>query len=473
MSNGQTGAQGKAIDEAAIGDLKANTRGEVILAGDTGYDEARSVWNGMIDKRPAAVTVCTGVADVRRTLAFAREHDLPLAVRGGGHNVAGNSTCDDGIALDLSGMKGIRVDPARQTVRAQGGVTWGEFDHETHAFGLGTTGGLVSTTGIAGLTLGGGIGWLMRKHGLTCDNLVSADVVTADGAFVTASAEENSDLYWGLRGGGGNFGIVTSFEYQLHPVSQVLGGLIFYPPERMREVAQLFRETVQDAPDELTGMYAIVTAPPAPFIPAEAQGKPIATIVLCWSGDIAAGERAIAPLRAFGPPVGDLVGPVPYPAMQTILDATVPRGMQSYWKYGNVAELSDDLIDTTISHAAQMPAPLTMIHFQHFGGAMDRIGIGDTAYGHREARYGVNLVGMWPDRADNDSGIAWVKGLWQALEPHMTGGVYVNFLGDEGDDRVRAAYAPAIYERLVALKDKYDPTNVFRLNQNIRPSRRP
>jgi FAD/FMN-containing dehydrogenase len=434
-----------------------------------GYDEARKVWNGMIDRRPAMIVRCQTPDDVVASVNHARENHLLVAVRGGAHNVAGNATCDDGMVIDLSSMKGITVDPVARTARAEAGCTWADLDQATHAFGLATTGGLVSTTGIAGFTLGGGVGWLMRKYGLTCDNLRAAELVTADGRQVTASTTENPELLWGLQGGGGNFGVVTAFEYNLHPVSTVLGGLVLHPASRAAEVLGFFRELVASAPDELTCLAVFLTAPPAPFVPSELQLKPAIAIAVCYAGSPEEGERFVQPLRMFGPPATDVIGPIPYPALQSMLDESAPKGLQNYWKSAFLNDLSDSAIDVLVSQAAAMQSPLSAIHIHHLEGAVSRVGASATAFGHRDARFVLNLVGTWPDSSESEQHIQWVRDTHAALRPHVTDGVYVNFMGEEGDDRVRAAYGPANYERLVALKRAYDPGNLFRLNQNIKP----
>jgi FAD/FMN-containing dehydrogenase len=459
------------LDEAAIQQFKASVRGQLLRAEDEGYDAARRVWNGMIDRRPALILRCTGVADVLAAVTFAREHALPVAIRGGGHNVAGNAVCDGGMVLDLSPMKGMRIDPTTRRGWAQAGLTWGEFDRETQAFGLATTGGLISTTGIAGLTLGGGIGWLMRKYGLTCDNLLSVDIVTADGEFRRASADEHADLFWGLRGGGGNFGVVTTFEYQLHPVGpMVLGGLVLYPVAQAKELLHFYRDYTASAPDELTTVAVFLTAPPAPFVPEHFQGKGAIGIAACYAGPIEEGERVVQPLRQFGPPVVDLLGPLPYTALQSMLDATAPPGLQNYWKSEYLSELSDGAIDVLVSYGNAIPSPLSHVDIHQMGGAVSRVAQSETAFGHRAAPFLVNIISTWTDAAENERNIRWTRELWGALQPFSAGGTYVNFMsGDEGTERVKAAYDPAIYERLVALKTTYDPTNLFRFNQNIPP----
>ncbi|HLJ62098.1 MAG TPA: FAD-binding oxidoreductase [bacterium] len=448
-------------------------RGEVIAPGDSAYDAARSVWNGMIDKRPAAVARCMGVSDVLAAVRFARARDVLTAVRGGGHNVAGFGTCDGGLVIDLSALKGVRVDPVAHTARAQPGLTWGEFDRETQAFGLATTGGLVTTTGIAGFTLGGGIGWLMRKHGLTIDNLVSADVVTADGTLVTASPASHPDLFWGLRGGGGNFGIVTSFEYRLHPVGPVvLGGAVLHPAENARELLRFYNRWVTTLPDEMTSMVAFITAPPLPFIPQSLHGTPMVAVAVCYAGAVTDGERVVQPLTSFGPPAVAHVGPVPYTVLQGMFDASAPRGIHSYWKTHYVPDFSDAAIDALVAQTARMRAlsPFTTLHLHHLEGAVSRVDPEATAFRHRTPRYAMNIVGLWTAAEQPDPHIAWVRRTYDAMHPFSTGAPYLNFLGDEGGDRVRAAYGAATYDRLVEVKTRYDPTNFFRVNQNIRPA---
>jgi hypothetical protein len=462
---------GTSVEDEAVQELKASFRGPLLRPADEGFDTARRVWNGMIDKTPALIARCAGVADVISAVNFARSHRLLVAVRGGGHNVAGTAVCDGGLVIDLSPMKGVLVHPSRRTVRAQAGLTWGEFDHETAVFGLAVTGGHVSTTGIAGLTLGGGIGWLMRKHGLTCDNLLSADIVTADGRFLTASPTENEDLFWGIRGGGGNFGVVTSFEYRLHPVEMVLAGMVFHPAERAREVLQFYRDFTASAPEELTSLVAFLTGPPAPFLPAALHGAPLVAIAACYTGDLAEGERAIQPLRSFGPPVVDMLHSMPYRFFQTILDPSAPPGLQNYWKSSYLDSLSDGAIDVLAGRARSLPSPLTIVPVLHVGGAVSRVGENETAVSQlRGVPYVVNIISMWSDPEETERNVAWTRDFAGALQPFGPEGVYVNFIGDEGQDRVRAAYSPATYERLVALKNQYDPTNMFRLNQNILPT---
>ncbi len=461
---------GTVLGEGTIQELRESIRGEVITPADAGYDEARTVWNGMIDKRPALIVRCSGVADVLAAVQFARSQDLELAVRGGAHSLPGFSTSDGGIVVDLSPMKGIRVDPDAQRVVAQGGVTWRELDHETQAFGLAVTGGLVSSTGIAGFALGGGIGWLMRKHGLTCDNLVAADLVTADGRLVRASEDENPELYWGLRGGGGNFGIVTSFEFRLHRVGPtILAGPIFFPGEQATQVLRGYREYTANLPDEMTTLVNLNTAPPAPFLPAEVHGKKVVTVVSVYAGSPDDGRRLAMPLRELGTPITDLLGPMPYTMMQSLLDGLFTAGARNYFKSGYLGGLSDEVIDTLVRFHGPSISPTSEIHIQHLGGAVARVADDATAFGERSAPYLLNIVARWADSGTDDAQVGWARDLYAATEPFSTGGTYVNFLS-AGDDRVAAAYGEAKYERLARLKDTWDPTNVFRLNQNIRPA---
>ena len=455
------------LDDGAVGALAATFHGELIVPGDERYDGARRVWNGMVDKRPVIIASCAGVADVVAAVTFAKEHGLLVAVRGGGHNVAGNAVCDDAFVIDRAGFPGGRAPPHAGTARARPGVTWGEFDRETQLFGLATTGGFVATTGIAGLTLGGGIGWLARKHGTACDNLLSVDVVTASGEIMTASPTEHPELFWGLHGGGGNFGIVTSFEYRLHPVGPtVLAGGVVHPFERAGEVLRCFRDQVASAPDELTVVAVISRAGTEPHLPERAHGQLVVTLAVCWSGDLDEGERVLWPLRSFGEPLADLVGPMPYTVLQS---ADAPSGLQNYWKSSYLDALTDEAIDTAVAHASGMTSPLSSCYFEHLQGAIGRVGDGDTAFGHRDAAFDFNILSVWPDPATSAEHIGWSRDLWAAMQP-FANGVYVNNLGAEGEDRVRAAYTPATYRRLVALKDEYDPANLFRHNQNIQPS---
>jgi FAD/FMN-containing dehydrogenase len=458
------------VGNASLQELDESLRGELIRPDHPSYDEARAVWNGAIDRHPAAIVHCAGVADIRQALEFARSQGLPVALRGGKHSLPGFSTCDGGLVIDLSGMKGIRVDPEARTVTAEPGVTWAEFDHETQAFGLAVTGGLISTTGIAGFTLGGGIGWLMRKHGLTCDNLLSADVLTADGELVHASPHENSELFWGLRGGGGNFGVVTSFEYQLHPVGpMILAGPVFYRGDRAEEIARFYREYTRDLPDEATTMLNLATAPPAPFLPEEIHGQRVTVLIGVYAGAVADGERVLAPMRELGNPVADLMGPIPYVAMQSLLDPLYPAGGQNYFKAGYLDELSDGAVDELVAgHASSHP--MDELHIQHVGGAVAKVADDETAFGNRSASYVLNVLGRSPQPEGFDESVDWARGVYGAVEPYTAGGTYTNFMS-VGDDRVKEAYGAQKYARLQALKDRYDPTNLFRLNQNVKPTK--
>ena len=456
------------LGEATLAEFQASLRGALLRPGNEGYETHRKIWNGMIDRHPALIARCAGVADVISAVQFARSHHLLVAVRGGGHNVAGNAVCDGGMVIDLSPMKGVRVDPAARVVRAQAGVTWGELDRETQAFGLATTGGIVSTTGISGLTLGGGIGWLMRKYGLTCDNLLSVDIVTADGRSIVASADEHPDLFWGVRGGGGNFGIVTSFEYRLHPVSTIIGGMVIYPAALLHEALRFYRDFCASALDELTTLASLFTAPPEAFIPASLHGTPVMGIVACHCGSPEEAERVLRPLHMFGPPAVDLLGPMPYSALQTMVDTSYPAGQCYYWKSDYLTDLSDEAIDTILSHRARCLSPLSAVDIHQMGGAMARIDANATAFGHRDAPFLVNTVASWTTSQEGEQHVQWARSLSAGLARYSTG-TYVNFLTNEGAAGVKAAYDPAAYQRLAALKQTYDPTNLFHLNQNIAP----
>jgi hypothetical protein len=457
---------------AALAELAPDFRGELLRPGDGGYDAARRVWNGMIDRRPGLIARCTGVGDVQAAIRVAREQRLLVAVRGGGHNVAGNAVCDDGLVIDLSPLKGIFVDPSSRTARVQGGVTLGELDRETQRFGLATTGGLISTTGVAGLTLGGGLGWLARKFGTACDNLLSAQVVTPAGEIVTASESENPDLFWGLRGGGGNFGIVTTFEYRLHRVGpEVLAGAVFHPLERGEAVLRFFHDFAREAPDELTAIAQVFTAGPAPFLPPETEGRRLVAIGVCWAGDLDEGERVLAPLRSSGSPLADVIGPIPYTALQSGSDPAFPAGRHNYWKSSYLNEISDGAIAAALEYAERMPSPHSVFYVEHLEGAIGRVSPEETAFAHRDAAFDFNALAVWEDPSDTDENVAWARGFWEAMQPHAGRGVYVNNLGVEGQDRVREAYGEATYARLAALKDRFDPENLLRLNQNVEPSR--
>ncbi len=455
------------ISADAVEAFRADFAGPVSVPGDSDYDEVRRVWSGTIDRRPALVARCTGVADVMRAVDFARTQHVLTAIRGGAHNVAGTGTCDGGLVIDLSPMKGIRVDPAARRVRAQPGVVWRELDRETQAFGLAVTGGLVSTTGIAGFTLGGGIGWLVRRCGMTCDNLIAADVVTADGQLVVANEMENTELLWGLRGGGGNFGVVTSLEYALHPVGPVIGGLVIYSAADARTVLSKYRTLVAGAPDELSTVVSLLSIPPVPFVPPDSHGKPAIAVLVCWSGPIPEGEAVVAPYRSLAQPIADVIGPMPYTAQQTMLDPLWPKGTLTYWRSGFLPELSDGAVDTLLDRA--WPNGLTEIHLHHLGGAVARYGDDHAAYRNREAAFAYNLLARWADPAEDTSCRAWARSAHEAMERFGTGAAYLNFLPAEDEEPVRATFGADAYARLVALKDRYDPGNLFRLNHNIRP----
>ena len=460
------------LDEKAVEKFKASLRGELIQPNDEGYDDARKVWNAMINKRPAHIVRCSGTADVIAAVNFARENDLRLSVRGGGHNIAGTALCDHGLTIDLSGMKGIHVNLTARTVRAQPGCNLGDLDRETQVFGLAVPAGIVTDTGIAGLTLGGGFGWLTRKYGYTCDNLLSADVVTADGSFLTSSEKENADLFWGLRGGGGNFGVVTSFEYQAYPVGpQVTAGMVIHPMEKAREVVGFFREFSASAPDKLCCLLNLRQAPPAPFLPEEVHGKPIVAIAVCHFGSLEDGERAVRPLKEFGDPIADVITTKPFVAHQSMLDAAQPPGRHYYWKSEYLPEFSEAAGGVLMDHAVKITSPHSAILIFQLGGALARFGETDTPAGNRNAAFVLNVAASWEDPAQTDEQVAWARGCWSAMQQFSTGGVNVNFLtAEEGNQRVRAAYGTANYERLVELKNKYDPQNMFQLNQNIAPS---
>ena len=451
--------------------LRGSLRGPVIGPDDEGYDAVRAIWNGAIDRRPACVARCTGVADVVAAVRFARERGLLVAVRSGGHGVGGHALCDGGLVIDLSPMKGIRVDPAARTARAEAGVLWGELDRETQLHGLATVGGIVTHTGIAGLTLGGGIGWLMRKHGATVDNLLSVDLVTAEGELLTASGDENPDLFWGIRGGGGNFGVVISFEYRLHPVGPtVLAGPIFHPFGDAREVLAFYREFIATAPDELTTIFEMSVAPPLPFLPEDMHGKPIVMVGACYAGAPEDGIDVVRPLKEFGTPTADLLEPKPYLALQSMFDPFVPHGWHRYWKSVELPPLTDDAIDTLVDHSSAPTSPKAYTIVFQLGGALARVGEDEMAFSQRGTAHNVNINAVWTeDDPEGERHVAWARDFFDAMQAHAGGRVYVNFLGEEGGSRVRQAYGARNYERLVELKRAYDPTNFFRLNQNIEP----
>jgi FAD/FMN-containing dehydrogenase len=450
-------------------ELKGSFKGEILLPGDGAYESARKIWNAMIDKRPALIVRCATTSDVARAVNFARDTGLLLAVRGGGHNIAGNAMCDDGIVIDLSQMKAARVDPVGRRVTVEGGATLADVDAATQAHGLATPVGINSTTGIAGLTLGGGFGWLSRKYGMTIDNLESAEVVTAAGELVRASAVEHPDLFWALRGGGGNFGVVTRFEFRLHPVGpNVLSGLIVYPISEAKAVLQQYREFAAKAPEELTVWTVLRQAPPLPFLPEGVHGKGIVALALIYAGDPKQGEALIGPLRKFGTSAGEHVGVQPYVAWQQAFDPLLTAGARNYWKSHNFSTLEDQLFDTVIAYVGKLPSPQCEIFFGAIGGATARPAPGSTAYAHRDAQFVMNFHGRWEDPADDKRCIGWARDFFNASAPFASGGVYVNFLTADEGDRVRSAYGPN-YDRLTRVKRKYDPDNLFRMNQNIKP----
>ena len=456
-------------DHAALRELGETFKGELISPGDRTYDAHRRIWNGSIDRYPALIARCGGVADVKAAVGFARDIALPLAVRGGGHSYPGHSVCDGGIVIDLGPMKGIRVDPVSRTARVQAGVLWGELDRETQAFGLATTGGIVTHTGVAGLTLGGGIGWLHRKLGLTVDQLLSADLVTAAGDFVTASAAQNSDIFWGLRGGGGNFGVVTEFEFRLHPVGPiVLAGPIYWPMEDAPAVLRFYREWVSEAPDELMTIVVLRKAPAVAFVPPELHGRPVVSVLCCYAGPLDDGERVVRPLKAFRSPLLDRCQPKPYVAHQATFDPAFPHGWWYYFRACDVAELSDDVLDIVVEHAMRIVSPITTVAWFQMGGAVARVGESETAFNGRDAGFTFNINGNSQTAAGFEAEREWARAFWSALEPYHTS-VYVNFLMDEGQERIGQAYGSGKLEQLKALKRAYDPTNLFSLNQNIRP----
>jgi hypothetical protein len=459
------------VEAAALEQFNGGFKGAVLTREDEGYDGARAIFNAMFDRRPALIACCSGVADVIAAVQFARSNDLVVAVRGGGHSVPGHSVCDDGIVIDLSAMDGVYVDPVARTARAQGGATWGGFDRETQVLGLATTGGRITTTGIAGLTLGSGSGWLERKFGLTVDNLLSAQIVTADGEVLTASERENDDLFWGLRGGGGNFGIVTSFEYRLHELGPIVaGGLMVYPRELAPEILPAWRDHMAEAPDEVCGGFAFLTAPPEEFVPEEVRLKPVCGVVFLYAGAVEKGQQAAEELKSrLGAPALDLVGPMPYTVVQQLLDAGNPPGRHQYWKSDNVRQFSDQAIETLIEHANRIQSPFTTVVLEPKGGAIRRVDEGAAAVTGRDAVCSYYGISQWEDPAQSETHVAWARELGEAMKPFASGDIPLNFVMDEGQERVQSTFGPEKYRRLVALKDMYAPDNVFRLNQNLRP----
>jgi FAD/FMN-containing dehydrogenase len=456
------------MNEAAIQELRGKFRGELITPDDAAYETARKVYNAMIDRRPALIARCADVADVVAGVNFAREKDILLAVRGGAHNGPGLGTCDGGLVLDLSRLRGIRVEQKTKTVRVEGGCLWGDVDHATHPFGLAVPSGFLSTTGVGGLTLGGGIGYLSRKYGLTIDNLLAVDVVLADGRLVTASAEENPDLYWAVRGGGGNFGVVTSFLFRASPIGTVYGGPIFWPLDKGGELLRFWRDLILSAPEDLNGWFGFVTVPPVPMFPAEHQMKKMCVVTWCYTGDPAKADEVFKPIRAFSPPAMDFAGPIPFPVLQSLFDALYPTGLQWYWKADFFQELNDKAIDLHLKYAERLPSPHSTMHLYPINGAAHRVGKNDTAFSFREANFAEVIVGVDPDPANNDRLVRWAKDYWLALHPFSSGGGYINMMMDEGEDSVKSSYRDN-YGRLAQVKRKYDPGNLFRINQNIKP----
>jgi FAD/FMN-containing dehydrogenase len=452
---------GSALDKPTIETFKQEFGGHALLPSDADYDSARRIWNASIDKHPGLIARCLEVADVVRAVKFARANDLLVSIKGGGHNVAGRALCDDGIVIDLSAMNGVSVDPRLRTVRVQAGALLGDVDRETHLHGLAVPTGVVSKTGIAGLTLGGGVGWLVRKYGLTCDNVLSFEVVTAKGEIVTADADTNADLFWGLRGGGGNFGVVTSFLFQAHPVSIVLGGLVVHARDQAAAVLRHYRDFMASAPDELTAYAGLISLP---------DGTPAVGVLPCYCGDLSEGERVLKPLRAFGSPILDAVQSMPFPAMQKLLEDSFPDGNYNYWKSAFLKEVNDETIDLLIEHANRAQSPLSGVVLEFYGGAAGRVGPSDTAFAQRQAEYNIGITAQWTSAEESEKHIAWARGLWDALQPYSSGGYLLNFLGDEGVDTIRGAFG-GNYARLVKLKTKYDPANFFSLNQNVEPAR--
>lgn len=448
--------------------LRARVHGAVIAPNDAGYDDARRVYNAMIDRRPAVIVQCADSADVVAAVDYARENALALAVRGGGHSVPGFGTVDDGVVADLSGMRAVTVDPAKRTARAEGGATWGDFNEATAVHGLATTGGIISTTGVAGLTLGGGIGYLARGFGLSCDNLVSAEIVTADGKTVTASENENPDLFWAIRGGGGNFGVATALEFRVHPVKEIYGGPMFFAMKDAEAVLRWFREFIADAPEQFGGFPAFQIAPPLPFIPEDRHGETFLAFVACWAGPVDEGEQTLKPLHDVAEVVAEHVGPMPYPALNSAFDGLVPAGLQHYWKANFVRELTDDAIAAHLEHGPKVPAVNSTVHIYPINGACHRVATDATAFAYRDASFAPVIAGMWPDPSQNDANIKWVRDYYEATAPLSEEGGYINFMAGDDQERIKANYR-GNYARLVDVKRRYDADNLFRVNQNIKP----
>ena len=461
----------RTLSSGALEAFRSGLRGQLCLPGEAGYDEARTIWNAMIDRRPAVVVRAAGAGDALHTVRLAAEHGLLLSVRGGGHNIAGNAVCEGGLMLDLSGMAAVRVDAGARRARVEPGARLADFDREAQAFGLATPLGINSTTGIGGLTLGGGFGWLSRKHGLTVDNLISADVVTAAGEIVRASATEHPELFWAIRGGGGNFGVVTSFDFALHPVGpQVIAGLIVHPFSAAPAVLREYRELVAKAPDELCCWVVARKAPPLPFLPPEVHGTEVLVLALCHAGDLAAGAEAAAPFKAIGTPIADVVGPMPYAGWQAAFDPLLTPGARNYWKSHDFVDLADGLIDVLLDAVRRLPSPQCEVFIGHLGGAINRVPVGATAYPHRDVNFVMNVHTRWDTPAEDARCIAWTRALHEATAPFATGGVYVNFMPEDEAARVRAGAYGVNYDRLTRVKATYDPRNLFRMNQNVTPA---
>ncbi len=460
----------KTLDEDALSNFRSQLRGDLLLPEDADYDEVRAIWNAMIDRRPALIVRCAGAADVRQAVGFAKLHQLLVSVRGGGHNIAGKSLHDGALLIDLSTLRSVRVDPDARTVTVEPGATLGDLDHETQAFGQAVPVGINSTTGVAGLTLGGGFGWLSRKHGLTIDNLVAAEVVTAEGEWLRCDREQHPDLFWAIRGGGGNFGIVTSFKFRTHPVGpEVYSGPIIFPFDKAAETLRKYRQLASDCPEELSVWAVLRDAPPFPFIPEAAHGQKVLILAALYNGPTSDGERAMAPLRAFGKPLGDGIGPHPFAGFQQAFDPLLTPGARNYWKSHNFTELSDGLIDQLVHYAAKLPSPQSEIFIAQMGGATNRVASDATAYPHRDAEFVMNVHTRWEKPDQDETCIGWAREFYEATQPFATGGVYVNFLSEGEDERIEGAYG-ANHARLTQVKKEYDPDNLFRVNQNITPA---
>ena len=454
-----------------VQELRSQLRGELLAAGEAGYEQTRKLYNAMIDRHPAFIARCVDTADVIYSINFARENGLDLAVRGGGHSGPGLGSVDNGFVIDLSAMKGIQVNPANQTVRVEAGAVWGDVDHATHPFGLAVPSGVISSTGVGGLALGGGSGYLTRKYGLTIDNILSVDMVLADGSFVTASAKENPDLFWAVRGGGGNFGVITSFLFQGQPVGTVYGGPIFWSLDDSEKMLKFWQDLILKAPEDLNGWFGFVTIPPAPIFPQEHHLKKMCVIVWCYTGDMNKAEEVFTPIREFCPPVMDMAGPIPFPVLNSLFDAIYPPGLQWYWRADIFNEINDDVVALHLKYSKQLPTPHSSMHIYPINGAAHQVGKSETPWNYRDANFSMVIVGVDPDPANNERLIQWTKDYWMALHPHSPGGVYLNFIMDEGNERVRAAYGDN-YARLAQIKADYDPQNLFHVNQNIKPARK-